>query len=111
MPAHPPHGDDDWYYRLRPQDVLRLMAAWDRVLLHVPAESRRGARLVSYLHQHTGLPRHLLTDLRETRNACAHPFAPRSGPRAQADIDRALVTAYHALARLRCNHSPGPAVA
>ncbi|MFF7216914.1 hypothetical protein ACFZAU_41460 [Streptomyces sp. NPDC008238] len=88
-----PPFDDAWLEQLNPRDALRVLAAWDRLRLHTPASQRP----IAYLHQHTHLPIRLLTHLHRTRTVCAHPHL---GPISQTDLDRALVTAYHALARL-----------
>ncbi|GHF20976.1 hypothetical protein GCM10014715_89050 [Streptomyces spiralis] len=89
-----PGDDSPWWEHVCARDVLRIIAAWDHLRLHIPASTRQPT---VYLHQRTRLPLHLLRDLQQTRTVCAHPHIR---PLTQSDLDRALVTAYHALARL-----------
>ncbi|WP_031524162.1 hypothetical protein [Streptomyces sp. NRRL F-5123] len=88
-------ADCPWLSHVRFSDVIRVIVAWDRLTQCVPD----GRHPVDYLDRHThGLSRRLLDDLRLTRHACAHPH---TRPRSQQDLDRALVTAFHAIAQLR----------
>ncbi|MFF4838256.1 hypothetical protein [Streptomyces sp. NPDC001315] len=93
---HSPAPSDDpaaWVEKICARDAMRIITAWDRLHTLTPA----GSKPTRYLHHHTPLPPHLIYDLQQVRTACAHPHLR---PLTQADLDRALVTAYHALAHL-----------
>ncbi|UDM05423.1 hypothetical protein [Streptomyces longhuiensis] len=88
------HHNTPWWEHVCARDVLRVIAAWDHLRTLIPADTPHPSR---YLHHHTRLALHLLRDLQQVRTVCAHPHIRTL---TQTDLDRALTTAYHAIARL-----------